>query len=228
MGQVSDVRPTAPRYKDRAAAARRLATALSPYRERRPLVLGTPPGGATMAEIVARELGGDLDVALVRPFPAPRGESLAIGAVTEGGTIHLQEGWRTVASESYVKAATAEVLERLTALREGFTPRSLRKNPAERLVIFLDDGTSTPSMLAAAILSFRESGARMVVAACALASIETAESLRREADVVVVLRTLEPFCSASSHFEEFGPKSDSEIRESLRRAWRKPFTRGGG
>jgi putative phosphoribosyl transferase len=181
-----------------------------------------------MAEIVARELGGDLDVALVRSLPAPGATEAGIGAVAEGGSVHLLDGWRTLASEAYVKAATADALKQLAEQREAYTPRSLRRNPAERLVVFLDDGTSTPSMLAAAILSLRESGARMVVAAGAVASVETAEALRREADVVVILRTLGPFDSAASHFEEFGPKSDSEIRASLKRAWRKPFTRGGG
>ena len=226
MGQVTDVRPPSPRYRDRSAAARRLAVCLAPYRERRPLVLGVPPGGAAMAETVARELGGDLDVALVRTLQAPGG--VALGAVAEGGTRVLLDGWRAVAPESFVKAATAEALQTLAELREGFTPRSSRRNPAERLAILVDDGTSSAAVLTAAVLSAREAGARSVIAASAVATIEAAEALRRDADVVIVLRTLDPFASASSHYEEFKPSTDSEIRESLKRAWRKPFTRGGG
>lgn len=226
MGYVTDIRPPSPRYRDRTAAARRLAACLAPYRERRPLVLGIPPGGAAMAETVARELGGDLDVALVRALVSPGGGTL--GAVAEGGSRVLSAGWRAVASPSYVEAAAADALKEIDRHRDGFTPRSSRRNPAERLAILVDDGTSCTPVLTAAILSIREAGARSVIAASAVAAIETAEALRRESDVVIVLRTLEPFTAAASCYEEFAPRSDSEIRESLKRAWRKPFTRGGG
>src|SRR5437762_3607703 len=100
-----------PRFKDRREAAVFLARTLERYRDRKPLILGIPRGGLIMAEVLARMLGGDLDVALVRKLRAPGHSELAIGSVTEQGLIIMNEGWENLAPESYLKAETAEALK---------------------------------------------------------------------------------------------------------------------
>ena len=71
--------PEAPKFKDRREAAALLAKALGHYRQPRPLVIGIPRGGVVLADVIARELGGDLDVALVRKLRAPGQPEVAIG-----------------------------------------------------------------------------------------------------------------------------------------------------
>ena len=58
-------------FIDRMDAARRLADALSAYRGENPLVLAIPRGAVPMAKLIATELGGEVDVVLVRKLPAP-------------------------------------------------------------------------------------------------------------------------------------------------------------
>ena len=53
-------------FHSRVDAARRLAKALARYRGRNPLVLAIPRGAVEMGRVVADELGGELDVVLVR------------------------------------------------------------------------------------------------------------------------------------------------------------------
>jgi len=203
-----------------------MALALTAYRDRRPLVLGIPPGGAVIAEVVARELGGDLDVTLVRMLAAPGGSFPSIGVIAESGGTILEPGWDRLATPSTLQAEREEALAQLRRLREGYTPQSGPIDPKGRLTLLVDDGASSAAYLTAVLLSLRASGAEMLVAASAVASIEAMEQLRREADVVICLRTLEPFGSASAYYDHFEEPSERQIQDFLRRASRKPLHRG--
>src|SRR5256885_12772754 len=88
-----------PMFKHRGEAAERLAQILAPYRGTRPLILGIPRGGVVMAEILARELDGDLDIILVRKLRSPRHAEVAMGSITEQGKILLNEGMESYATE---------------------------------------------------------------------------------------------------------------------------------
>src|SRR5438477_12286817 len=90
--------PDVGRFRDRSDAGLQLARALRDYQGRRPLVLGIPRGGMILADVVARELDGDLDVALVRKLRAPDRSELSMGSVAENGLIFLNEGWENIAS----------------------------------------------------------------------------------------------------------------------------------
>ena len=68
-------------FRDRKDAATRLAEALAQYRGQNPLVLAIPRGAVPMAKIIADELGGEVDVVLVRKLRAPGNPEFAIGAV---------------------------------------------------------------------------------------------------------------------------------------------------
>src|SRR5512138_1778866 len=74
----------APIFRDRRDAGRRLAAALAPYSESRPLVLALPRGGVPVGFEVARALAAPLDVLLVRKIGAPGHEELGLGAVVDG------------------------------------------------------------------------------------------------------------------------------------------------
>ena len=71
------------RFRDRRHAGALLAEALAPLGLEAPLVLGLPRGGVVVADEVARRLGGELDVVLVRKVGAPGNPEIALGAVGE-------------------------------------------------------------------------------------------------------------------------------------------------
>ena len=68
-------------FADRIEAAQRLAAALDHYRGKNPLVLAIPRGAVQMGRVVADELGGELDVVLVRKLRAPSSPEFAVGAI---------------------------------------------------------------------------------------------------------------------------------------------------
>ena len=76
------MKPT--RFRDRMDAGRQLARALAGYTGRPDvLVLGLPRGGVPVAYEVARALGAELDVFLVRKLGLVGHEELAMGAIAE-------------------------------------------------------------------------------------------------------------------------------------------------
>src|SRR5690349_20925332 len=80
------------RFTDRYDAGRALAARLTAYRGRAwLLVLALPRGGVPVGYEVARALGGELDVFLVRKLGAPGQEELAMGAIASGGVRVLNE-----------------------------------------------------------------------------------------------------------------------------------------
>jgi putative phosphoribosyl transferase len=94
-------------FRDREDAARRLAEALAQYRGQNPLVLAIPRGAVPMAKIIANELGGEVDVVLVRKLRAPGNPEFAIGSVDETGWTYLGDyAERVGGSAQYARRTT--------------------------------------------------------------------------------------------------------------------------
>src|SRR5437016_12695141 len=80
------------RYRDRFEAGAVLAGRLSRLAGRPDLlVLALPRGGVPVAFEVARRLGAELDVFVVRKLGVPGQEELGMGAIASGGTRDLDD-----------------------------------------------------------------------------------------------------------------------------------------
>ena len=71
-------------FQDRDDAGGQLATALTKYKNRHPVILALPRGGVPVAAQVANRLQAPLDLVLVRKIGAPMQPELAMGAVVDG------------------------------------------------------------------------------------------------------------------------------------------------
>jgi predicted phosphoribosyltransferase len=178
-----------------------------------------------MAEVLARELDGDLDIVLVRKLRAPGRSEVAIGSITEQGIILMNEGTDGGAPEDYVRYEAQEALELLERRRALYTPHEPPADPAGRVTIVVDDGIATGATMTAALRSLRESGATKIIAAAAVAPPKIVRSLRREADEVHCLARPEAFYAVSLHFEEFPEVTDEEVTDLLRQRSHKPAGR---
>src|SRR5690242_14009472 len=110
-------------FANRNDAARRLADALSEYRNRNPLVLAIPRGAVPMAKIIADELNGEFDVVLVRKLGAPGNPEFAVGSVDESGWVYVADYAESVgAGKEYIKSEVARQLEVMRRRRNEYTP----------------------------------------------------------------------------------------------------------
>jgi predicted phosphoribosyltransferase len=203
-------------FDDRADAARLLARALSAYRGRNALVLAIPRGAVPIGQIVAHELGGELDVVLVRKLGAPYSPEYAVGAVDESG-------WRWVspaaaeagASPHYLQEEQARQLEVLRQRRARYTPGRGMCDVAGRTVIVVDDGLATGATMVAALHSVRARGPARLVCAVPVASVQGIETVRPYCDEVVCVSVPEDFHAVGQHYRSFPQVEDDEVLRML-------------
>jgi len=205
-------------FADRVEAGRRLASALAGAVGKDAIVLAIPRGGVLVGFEVARTLGIPLDVIIPRKIGAPNNPELAIGAMTDDGTIILDDSLvkHLQVSEDYIKEESENQrleIERRLRLYRGDAPYpSLKK----RQVIIVDDGVATGSTMRAALVSVRKRGAKAVVMAVPVGPPSTIRELKKEADRVVCLHTPEPFYAIGQFYEDFTQTSDKEVIGLLR------------
>jgi predicted phosphoribosyltransferase len=204
-------------FSDRIDAGRRLAAALKDAVSKDAIVLAIPRGGVVVGFQVAQALNIPLDLIIPRKIGAPNNPELAIGAVTEDGTIILDDKlveYLQVPKE-YVKEESERQrleIERRSRLYRGDTPYPSLKN---HQVVIIDDGVATGSTMKAAVVSVRKRGAKTVLVAVPVGPHSTVEELKKEADDVVCLHKPEPFYAIGQFYEDFSQTSDEDVRRLL-------------
>lgn len=199
----------------------RLAHLASPAGSPAPLVLALPRGGVPVAVPIARALGAELDLLLVRKLGLPHHPEFAMGAIGSGGVRVLQPGVPglmgvTGAQVDAVTAAELVELERRERLYRG-----ARAAPtlAGRTVILVDDGIATGATLGVAIEIARRQQPARLVAAAPVGAPDTLAALRPRVDELVCLLAPPRFRAVSGWYRTFGQTSDEEVQDLLAQAW---------
>jgi predicted phosphoribosyltransferase/dienelactone hydrolase len=200
------------RFRNREEAAQYLAQRLAAYRGKNPLVLAIPRGATVMGKIIADELGGELDVVLVRKLRAPSQPELAIGSVDEHGHVYLTaHAQRVGATDEYLAQEKRTQLDALARRRTAYTLARAPVDRRGRIVIVVDDGIATGSTMIAALKSARGQKPQKLIAAVAVAPPENVERVHPFADEVICLSTPSDFYAVGQFFEEFPQVSDDEV-----------------
>jgi putative phosphoribosyl transferase len=207
-------------FRNRVDAGKGLALALKGVVSREAIVLAIPRGGVVVGFEVAQELNIPLDVIVPRKIGAPENPELAIGAITEDGTIFLDDELVSYlrVSDAYIKSEGENQrleIERRLKLYRGEIPRPNLKN---REVIIVDDGIATGSTMKAALASVRKSGAKKVVIAIPVGPPSTIRELEKQADRVVCLYNPDSFYAIGEFYLDFAQTEDGEVTELLKQS----------
>jgi putative phosphoribosyl transferase len=210
-------------FPDRRAAGRMLAERLLDVVDtdqwaERTVVLGLPRGGVAVAKEVAAVTGLPLDVIVTRKIGYPPQPELGVGAIAEGLREPVYDarlldrlGLAPEDLAGVVAAEEAELDRRVRTYRGGRPPPPV----AGWCAIVVDDGLATGGTARAALRSLRAAQAAQLILAVPVAPYSTAETLRAEADQVVILATPSRFSSVGEWYIAFGQLTDADVLDLL-------------
>ncbi len=206
-------------YKDRKDAGKQLAEKLMHYRDKADMiVLGLPRGGVTVASEIARALRCPLDILIVRKIGFPGNPELAAGAVSETGTVVLNEdivaGYGV--SRAYLERETArqkeEIARRVDLYRGGKGVPPL----TGKTIILVDDGVATGATAKAAISTLKQEMIAKLVVALPVASREAQLEIAPLVDEWVCLLAPAGFMAVGNYYDDFTQVEDEDVVAMLK------------
>lgn len=203
-------------YENREEAARRLLFLLQSLKGKRPLVLAIPNGAVPMAKIIAKQLGGDLDLILVKKVSHPHFPEFALGSVSENGQIFWgPNAPRLGVGPEQLALLAARQIAYLKSEREILTGKLRSVDPRDRDVIIVDDGIATGATMTAAVNCLKARGAKRIIAAAPVANPQAVELLEDLGAEVKVLRIPEYFSAVGYFYQEFSHITDQQVLDDL-------------
>jgi putative phosphoribosyl transferase len=211
------------KLRDRQEAGRQLAVQLRQYANERPIIVALPRGGVPVAHEIALALGAELDIWVVRKLGVPWQRELGVGAVAEGGYMHLAADvlGRVGMSEDDLDRVVARERSELERRIRRFRGQRPRPELRQRSVILVDDGIATGGTVRAAIRAIRAEHPQRLVLAVPVAAADVLDELAPEVDRVVALLVPELLSAIGHWYEDFTQVSDEEVVGLLEHARRR-------
>lgn len=207
-------------FYDRRAAGQQLAKKLERYRNTEAIVLGLPRGGIILAKEAAKYLHVPLGLILVKKIGHPVYSEYAIGAIAENirpvynqfDVNDINPQWLSMAEEN---ARQLILQRRRLYYDDDFHPPKL----SGKIAIIVDDGIATGLTMKVAVLSAKQSQAKKVIVASAVASQTSLHLFNNLVDDIVLLDDPSNFGDAvGAHYRNFQQVSDEEVIQILRQA----------
>ena len=173
-----------------------------------------------MAKMISAELGGDMDIVLVRKIGAPRNPEYAVGAVDEFGNCYMDDYALTffdknLVNERYIEVEKEKQLAVMHKRRISYSSVHKYVEPSDRIVIVVDDGLATGSTMIAALKSLRAKSPKKLICAVPVAPTDTLKKITAYADEIVCIDTPILFHSVGQFYYSFPQVSDEEVLKIL-------------
>lgn len=204
-----------PIFENRYDAGRQLAARLTEYKNQSAVVLAIPNGGVLVALNVALSLDADdYNLIVSRKIPLPLSPEGGFGAVTDDGTIILNEeavkrfGLSPQQINYGVSQVRAEIRQR-SLLYHRDRPPSIVKG---KTVIMVDDGLASGYTMMAAVESIRYRQPREIIVAVPVASAVALKKVEKIADkVIACVAGFGPEFYVSDFYRYWHEPSDYEV-----------------
>jgi len=208
-------------FTDRRQAGQLLAEEVARRGYKDPVVVGLPRGGIPVAAEVAGRLKAPLDVVLVRKIGVPIQPELAMGAVVDGDAPEIVRNEGVIRelgiTDAEFQGEATRQLRVIEARRALWVAGRSRPSIEGKTVIIIDDGIATGATIRASLHALKRRRPKWTVIATPVASPETVELLRQEADDVICLETPEYLAAIGLYYLDFSQVSDAEVTAILDR-----------
>ncbi|HLK15469.1 MAG TPA: phosphoribosyltransferase family protein [Fimbriimonadaceae bacterium] len=202
------------RFRDRADAGRQLAMKLLRFLGTRSVVYGIARGGVVVAAEVAKDIGAELDVVVVRKLGHPGSPEYACGAITAGGDLAVKQDGDGVSEEWLESETQREVLEAMR--REALYLEGREPVPCKgRTAIVIDDGIATGMTVEVALLAIRRLEPARIVVATPVTTPAAVRRFSELADEVVAVQIPEHLHAVGQAYEDFSQVKDEEVLACL-------------
>lgn len=205
-------------FKDRTDAGVQLSSRLKEYKDKEGvIVLALPRGGVVTGYEIAQHLNTPLDIVIVRKIGFPGQPELGIGAVSETGSIVLNDyiisgyGVSKEYIEREVSRQQEEIARRVKLYRKGKWLAGLKG----KTIILVDDGVATGATMKAAITTLKEEKLNKLIVALPVAPSSVAEEIEKMVDEFICIETPFDFMAVGSYYDNFTQVSDKEVVEIL-------------
>ncbi len=208
-------------FRDRIEAGQELAFALNRYQDYPAgLILAIPRGGVVVGLQLSLFLRLPLDVLITRKIGAPENPELAVSAVSETGSVHLNDELLSFFSSPAAYEAECQRQEKEIARRRDIYRQGRVLPPLHgKLVILVDDGVATGATYLASVQALKSVGVARLVAALPVAPQDTVRRIASAVDECVVLESPSPFYSVGEHYLDFQQVNDEEVVRCLAQGW---------
>lgn len=187
------------------------------------LVVGLPRGGVIVALEVARKFGCQLDVLVSKKIPHPSCGEYAIGAVTSDGQIVLNpEIPESSDWEHYLDEQSQRLLSKTKESEgyfydhAGYIPRLFEN----KIVIIVDDGLATGMTAIAATETASHRGAKTVVVAAPVISLESHHQISKFCQHVIGNHVTSDFETVGQFYLDFTQITDQEVIDAMKESHR--------
>lgn len=204
-------------FKDRIEAGEKLSEKLLDYKDQDVVIYALPRGGVVLGFEIAKRLEAQLDLIIVKKVGHPISPEYAICVVgesdeplcNESETISVDQG----RLQESIKEAKKEVERKKNAYYNGVKPIS----PKDKIAIIVDDGVATGLTFLKSLQELKKKKPKQIIAALPVVPQDTAEKIKKEVDVLVVLDIPENFLgSVGAYYQTFGQVSDDEVVKLLK------------
>ncbi len=220
LGFAKEMKGNRAMFRNREDGGRQLARRLEKYKGRSgTLVLALPRGGVVTGFEVARFLNAPFDVLIVRKIGFPGQPELAIGAVSETGTVVLNQDIFSMCNipEAYIRTEVSReekvIAHRIERYRGGKKLGGLEG----KIIILVDDGVATGATMKAAIATLQKEKIEKLVVAVPVAPPATAEELKRMVDEFICLSVPPFFTAVGSFYDDFSQVTDEEVVDIMQK-----------
>lgn len=205
-------------FRDRVHAGELLASKLKPYVEKDSIVLAIPSGGVPIGSTLAKELGLQMDLIIVRKLPIPYNTEAGFGSMSWNGEVKLNEKLveQLELSDPEIDSIIRDVKSELDKRMEIFRGNRPFPELKGKTALIVDDGLASGYTLLAAISSVKKLSPARIIVAVPTASKNAVDLLAPYVDEIFCLNIRETkIFAVADAYQEWHDLTQQEVLKLL-------------